>query len=166
MLKTDSSLYRLVTIALQLALVAGLFATGWFVYNTLPHRNDELSKSVTTTNLEIIVQPGTSRGALDVPVQLYPIDLVAVRHEFFAERRAGKRFEDFLKERMNGRTPVNAQLNARGHATVLISPGTWWVHALLPGEEDLEWRLPVVVTGQKQTVELTPHNAYTRAKSF
>ena len=166
MLKPDSILYRFVTLGLRLALVLGLFAAGWLVYITLPHGSDERPRSVNTTNLEIVLQPGVGRAALDVPVQLYPIDLVAVRHEYFAERRAGKRFEDFLKERMNGRTPVNAQLDAQGRAALLISPGNWWVHALLPGEEDLEWRLPVTVTGQKQTIELTPQNAYTRAKSF
>ena len=166
MTNADSTTYRLVTVALRLALVMGLFAAGWFVYVKLPHATDSSSKAVTTTNLEIVLQPGTARASLDVPVQIFPIDLVAVRHEYFAERRAGKRFEDFLKERMNGRAPVNAQLDAQGHATILIPPGNWWVHALLPGDEDLEWRLPITVTGQKQTVELTPQNAYARAKSF
>jgi hypothetical protein len=166
MTNVESTTYRLVTVMLRLALVLGLFTAGWFVYVKLPHASDTSSKAVTTTNLEILLQPGSARTSLDIPVQMYPVDLVAVRHEYFAERRAGKRFEDFLKERMNGRAPVNAQLDAQGHATVLVSPGNWWVHALLPGDEDLEWRLPVTVTGQKQTIELTPQNAYTRAKSF
>jgi hypothetical protein len=166
MTNADSNTYRLVTVVLRLGLVLGLFAAGWFVYVKFPHANDSNPKAVTTTNLEIVLQPGTARSSLDVPVQIFPIDLVAVRHEYFAERRAGKRFEDFLKERMNGRTPVNAQLDAQGHAKILIQPGNWWVHALLPGDEDLEWRLPITVTGQRQTVELTPQNAYARAKSF
>lgn len=165
-MKTDSIIYRFVTLVLQLGLVLALSAAGWFVYLKLPHRNDPTAKATTTTNLEIVLQPMTRGAALDIPVQVYPIDLVAARHEYFAERRAGKRFEDFLKERMNGRAPMNLRLDAQGRGTLLIPPGNWWVHALLSGEEDLEWRLPITVTAQKQTVELTPQNAYTRAKSF
>jgi hypothetical protein len=37
---------------------------------------------------------------------------------------------------------------------------------MLDGEEQLEWRLPVKVTGDKQIIELTTQNAYTRSKSF
>ena len=33
-------------------------------------------------------------------------------------------------------------------------------------DEQLEWRLPVTVGGAKQTIELTPQNAYTRSKTF
>jgi hypothetical protein len=164
--KTDFILYRLVTIVLRLGLILALFGAGWFVYVKLPHGNDVSGKVTTTTNLEVVLLPGTRAAALDVPIQIYPVDLVAVRHEYFAERRAGKRFEDFLKERMNGRTPLNARLDGQGRATVLITPGNWWVHTLVSADEDLEWRLPVTVTGQKQTIELTPQNAYTRAKSF
>lgn len=165
-MKSESIIYRFVTLILRLGLIVALFAAGWFVYIKLPHRNDQTAKTATTTNLEIVLQPTIRGAALDIPIQVYPIDVVAVRHEYFAERRAGKRFEDFLKERMNGRTPINARLDSQGHATLLVSPGNWWVHALLSGEEDLEWRLPVTVTDKSQTVELTSQNAYTRAKSF
>lgn len=103
---------------------------------------------------------------LDIAVEIYPVDLVAIRREYFAERRAGKSFEDFRKERMNGRSPVTTKLDKQGQATVVVSQGNWWIHAVLSGDEDLEWRLPVSVSGQKQTVELTPQNVYTRAKTF
>jgi hypothetical protein len=103
---------------------------------------------------------------LDVAVSLYPVDIIAVRHEFFTETRPGKRFEDFLKERMKGRAPVNARLDKQGYGSVLLAPGSWWLHATLSGDEQLEWRLPVTVTGTKQVIELTPQNAYTRSKTF
>lgn len=103
---------------------------------------------------------------LDIPIEIYPVDIVAVRHEYFTERRAGKRFDDFLSERMKGRTPVTARLDRQGQTSVVISPGTWWVHAVLSGEEDLEWRLPINVSGPKQVIELTSQNAYGRTKSF
>ncbi len=110
--------------------------------------------------------PDIGATRLDVPVDIYPVDIVAVRHEFFTEPRAGKRFEDFLKERMKGRTPINARLDQQGEGTVLLSPGNWWLHAKLSGDEEVEWRLPLTVTGEKQTIELTPQNAYTRSRSF
>jgi hypothetical protein len=99
-------------------------------------------------------------------VDLYPIDIVAARHEYFTERRAGKRFDDFLSERMKGRTPVFAKLDKQGQTSVVVSQGSWWLHAQLTGEENLEWRLPLNVAGRKQTVELTSQNVYTRTKSF
>lgn len=120
------------------------------------------------TTLQIMLRPPASEdvGALDISVELYPVDMVAVRHEYFTERRAGKRFDDFLSERMKGRTPVATRLDKQGQASVVISPGNWWLHAQLSGEEDLEWRLPLNVAGRKQTVELTSQNVYTRTKSF
>lgn len=144
-----------------------LFAAGWFVYVKLPPPTGNPKENLPSrTNLQVVLQPGTSGLALDIPVELYPIDIVAVRHEYFAERRAGKRFEEFLKERMNGRAPMSTRLDAEGQATITLEPGNWWIHALLSGPEDLEWRLPVTVTSGNQTIELTPQNAYTRAKSF
>jgi hypothetical protein len=89
-----------------------------------------------------------------------------VRHEYFTERRAGKRFDDFLSERMKGRKPVTARLDPQGEASLVISPGNWWLHALRSGEEDIEWRLPITISGRKQTVELTSQNVYTRTRSF
>jgi hypothetical protein len=49
---------------------------------------------------------------------------------------------------------------------VTLAPGSWWLHATLSGDEQLEWRLPVTVGGTKQVIELTPQNAYTRSKTF
>ena len=164
-MRADTFSYRSLTFLLQLGLVAALFSAGWFVYVRLPHSDVSVKKSSSLTNVQIVLEPGVP-STLDIAVELYPIDLVAARHEYFAERRAGKRFEEFLKERMRGRTPVSTKLDAQGQTTVAVAPGDWWVHALLTGSEDLEWRLRITVTGDKQTVQLTPHNAYTRAKSF
>jgi hypothetical protein len=168
--KTETPLYGLVTFALRLALVLGLLTTGWLVYTKLPHQSPDASDKSTSrsTVLQVLLQPGgdASGLALDIPVEIYPVDVVAVRHEYFAERRAGKTFDDFLNERMKGRAPVSARLDKDGQASVNLPEGNWWVHATLSGNEDLEWRLPISVSGGKQIVELTPQNAYTRAKSF
>ena len=153
---------------LQVGLILALVGAGWLIYRQLPATATEVTDDRGSTTLQIVIRqpPETVGSALDVPVSLYPVDIVAVRHEFFTEPRAGKRFEDFLKERMRGRSPINARLDKQGQGAVLLAPGSWWLHATLSGDEQLEWRLPVKVGGTRQTIELTPQNAYTRSKTF
>lgn len=162
-------LTRLITIALRIALVGTLIGAGWFVYSQLPvDTPQDAAESDGQTTLQLVLRQSPDMGAamLDIPIEIYPVDIVAVRHEYFTERRAGKRFDDFLSERMKGRTPITARLDQQGQTSVTISSGDWWVHAVLSGEEDLEWRLPINVSGSKQLIELTSQNAYGRTKSF
>ena len=164
-----TAVYRsLLILVLRVALLFILAGAGWSIYKHLPAGTSETNPGTDTTSLQILLRQSGDITAtnLDIPLELYPIDIVAVRHEFFTEPRAGKRFEDFLKERMKGRSPVSARLDKQGRGTVVLTPGNWWLHAKLSGDEDLEWRLPVNVTGPKQTVELTPQNAYTRSRTF
>jgi hypothetical protein len=164
-----TTLYRsLLVLTLRVVLVLVLGGAGWSIYKHLPGGTSDINPGTDTTSLQIVLsQSGDITASnLDIPLELFPIDIVAVRHEFFTEPRAGKRFEDFLKERMKGRLPVSARLDKQGRGTVVLTPGNWWLHAKLSGDEDLEWRLPVSVTGPKQTVELTPQNAYTRSRTF
>jgi hypothetical protein len=166
---TPGIIFRLVTLVLQAALVLGLFSAGWLIYRRLPTQIvSSTEERPSDALIELLIRPAPPMAdvALDVTVEFYPVDIVAVHHEYFTERRAGKRFDDFLTERMKGRRPVTARLDQSGRALVTISPGNWWVHAALAGEEDIEWRLPVSIAGSKQTIELTPQNAYTRTKSF
>jgi len=168
-MKTTGIAYRMITAALRVALVLGLCLSGWIIYSKLPSRSaSEIRVGNSQTIVQIVlVGPIESGGeALAVSVELYPFDIVAARHEYFTERRAGKRFDDFLNERMKGRAPIATQLDAQGKTSVAVPAGTWWLHAVLPGDENLEWRLPVNVAGTKQTIELTPQNVYTRSKSF
>lgn len=165
--KTTSIFHGLLTLILRAGLVVALISTGWVIYSQLPlPPSTSPSASSGETALQIILQPPAGIEAIDIAIELYPIDVVAVRHEYFTERRAGKRFDDFLSERMKGRKPVTGRLDKQGQTSVVISPGNWWLHALLSGEEDLEWRLPITVAGGKQIVELTSQNVYTRTKSF
>ena len=158
----------LLILALQIALIVVLIGAGWLIYRQLPDGDTQALSNQGTTAVQIFIrQPPEGAGpALDVSVSLYPVDIIAVRHEFFTEPRPGKPFETFLKERMKGRTPINARLDKQGQGAVMLSPGSWWLHATLSGDEQLEWRLPVTVTGAKQVIELTPQNAYTRSKTF
>ena len=166
--KSTGIFYSLLILLLRAGLVGALFAAGWMVYSELPRQPAATEASNTDTALQIVLQHSAGMGAeaLDIPVELYPVDIVAVRHEYFSERRAGKRFDDFLIERMKGRRTITAKLDKQGQASVVVSAGNWWVHAQLAGEEQLEWRLPISVGGAKQTVELTSQNVYTRARSF
>ena len=153
---------------LQVSLIFVLVGAGWLIYRQLPAGSTDSRSNLGTTTLQIFIRqpPETVGPALDVAVRLFPVDIVAVRHEFFTEQRPGKRFEDFLKERMKGRSPINARLDKQGQGSITLAPGSWWLHATLSGDEQLEWRLPVTVTGSKQVIELTPKNAYTRSKTF
>ena len=167
-LKRAITLRGLVIVGLQGLLILVLVGAGWLIYRQLPASASAENSNQQTTTLQIFIrQPPESVGpSLDVAVSLYPVDIIAVRHEFFTESRPGKRFEDFLKERMKGRSPVNARLDKQGQGAVTLAPGSWWLHATLSGDEQLEWRLPVTVGGTKQVIELTPQNAYTRSKTF
>jgi hypothetical protein len=167
-LKRLGTVRGLTIVALQALLVLLLFGAGWLIYRRLPASGAESDLHQQSTNLQIVIRqtPESVGPSLDVAVSLYPVDIVAVRHEFFTEPPKGKRFEDFLKERMKGRSPVNARLDKQGNGSVSLPPGNWWLHATLSGDEQLEWRLPVTVVGTKQVIELTPQNAYTRSKTF
>ena len=149
-------------------MLATLAGAGWIVYQRLPDSGSSGSSNTAGhTTVQIVLRRSSDiqATAIDIPIEMSPVDLVAVRHEFFVEPRAGQRFDEFLHERMNGRTEVKARLDTEGRASVLVPPGEWWLHAVLTGEEDLEWRLKVMIGGDKQTIELTLENAYTRSKS-
>jgi hypothetical protein len=164
-------IYWAVTMLLRTALVLALFGAGWLIYQNLP--NDVTTSPAERpggATIQLIIQPSPDMAgvALDIPVELWAVDIVSVHHEYLIERRAGKRLDDFMKERMNGRQTISARLDPQGQGVVVLTPGKWWVHASLAGDHDLEWRLPITVSAStsKQTVVLTPQNAYTRAKSF
>jgi hypothetical protein len=168
--KKPSIFYVLATVLLRVGLIVTLLLAGWRIYTQLPAEPSTPPQAdLGETTLQIVLRPSanvTPVGGLDIAVELYPIDIVAVRHEYFTERRAGKRFDDFLSERMKGRSPVTARLDKQGQTSVVLNSGNWWLHALLSGEEELEWRLPIKVAGRKQFVELTSQNVYTRTRSF
>jgi hypothetical protein len=171
---TKSPAYHLVSALLRVALLVTLIGAGWSVYHKLPRGGGgngvaETSDNTTSeTTLQLILQPSPrDEGvAVNVPIQLYPVDVAAVQREFSFEPHPGVHFEDFLKERMQGRAPIKAQLDENGKATVMVAPGKWWVHAVLAGSQNVEWRLPVNVSGRQQTVELNSENMYARTKSF
>jgi hypothetical protein len=167
--KQSNFISTLIQFVLRTALIVALVAVGWAIYSQLPHQavtEPQAANGETILQIVLRASPNSGAGTLDIPVELYPIDIVSVRDEYFTERRAGKRFDDFLSEKMKGRNPVTAKLDKQGQTSVVINPGNWWLHALLSGDEELEWRLPIKVSGRKQTVELTSQNLYARTRSF
>jgi len=167
-MKKTSISYSLMTTLLRAGLLAALVVPCWLIYRALPHEPaaNPRGGEVETTLQIVLRATANNSDALDISVELYPYDIVAARHEYFTERRAGKSYPDFMNERMQGRTTVITKLDKQGQASVAVSPGDWWLHAQLSGDENLEWRLPLNVAGSQQTVELTLQNIYTRSKSF
>jgi hypothetical protein len=166
---TRSPAYNTVVAVLRVALIGTLIWAVWNVYHRLPSGGIAPTNDTTTeTALLIVLRPSPRdvSATVSIPVQLYPVDLAAAQREYGFEPRPGVRFEDFLNERMQGRAPVKTQLDERGQATVMLRPGKWWVHALLSGSQNVEWRLPINVSGRQQTVELSNGNMYARTKSF
>ena len=165
--------YRALALLVRAALLVALAGGGFIVYQRLPASDSLSTNAAGQTAVQIVLRRSSDIEAttLDIPIELSPVDLLAVKHEFFVEPRAGKRFDEFLQERMlqermKGRSTIKAKLDADGRASIMVAPGNWWLNAVLPAEADLEWRLPVTISGEKQTIELTLQNAYTRSKSF
>lgn len=168
-MNTRSPAYNLVVAVLRGLLLVALIGTVWNIYRRLPSGGIEATHDAASETALLIVlrpSPRDTNATVSIPVQLYPVDLSAVQREYGFEPRPGVRFEDFLNERMQGRIPVKTQLDERGQATVMLRPGKWWVHALLSGSQNVEWRLPINVSGRQQTVELSNGNMYARTKSF
>ena len=170
--RRDGFAHGVITGILRVALVLALVWLVWSLYTHLPKDSSASGAgakgAASQTALQIRLRPSVEdAGApLDVPVELMPVDVSAVQREYLSEPTGGVRFEEFLRRHMEGRKSIKANLDKSGQATVMVAPGRWWIHTALSGTDNIEWRLPVNVGGQQQTVELKPENAYTRARSF
>src|SRR6476620_2914817 len=91
-LKRFGTVRGVVIVALQALLIVLLAGAGWLIYRRIPANGSEADYNQQTTDLQIFIrQPPESVGpSLDVAVSLYPVDIVAVRHEFFTEPPKGK----------------------------------------------------------------------------
>ncbi len=174
---TPSKGVQIAAAVARAGLVLALVAAVWGVYRRVPRpRGGEggpagaAHEQRGATSLHIRLRrpaPAPAPASHEkIHVQLFPINMTAARNEFDSERRPGVRFEDFVSRQKGWRQPVTAALDERGEAVVVVPPGRWWVHAALPGEREISWRLPVNVTGREKTVELTEENAYAKAKKF
>ncbi|MEO8436049.1 MAG: hypothetical protein ABI596_14205 [Pyrinomonadaceae bacterium] len=169
-MKIEGPVREILLVLLRTALPVALLMAGWSVYRNLPVEEPDAGnaiRSAAETTLQIVLrQPSNFQGRLDVAVNLYPVDVSAVQREFLSKPHAGTTFEDFLKRRMDGRSPLKGRLDKQGQTTVNVPQGAWWLVAQLSGDNEIEWRLPINVAGRRQSVELTAENAYGRSKVF
>src|SRR5437016_14613847 len=161
---------KIIQVILAIGLVGGLFVPGWNIYRRLPDnsaRNTRADKDA-EPGIEVTITLGVVPAPLDSRVEVYPLDFAALQRDYFASPLAQKRFDDFLSRRLKGLEPVRARFDGNKPAKVKLTPGNWWVRATaeMPSGESLEWRLPINVSGQGQTVELTTENVYEKTKKF
>jgi len=165
----DSPAIRLIQIILAIALLATLVGAGSRIYRTLPPASSapgETLRSGAQQDLTIIFRAAVSAG--DTRVNLYPIDFSATEREFLMNARPGKTLEDFLARRLQNVEPVSVSIDASGQAVARVSEGNWWMHATsaLTNGESMEWRVPLTISRNPQTIELSSDNAYERTKKF
>lgn len=161
--------YNIFAGLLRAALIAALVGAGWNIYRNLPGGSltaDAQPQSQTALQIVLRRGPTDTGEPASVPVELYSIDVAAIRREYQSDPRPGMRFDDFLARRLKSHPPVTSHLDRSGQTVVMVAPGKWLIHALLSGDQNVEWRLSVEVAGRRQTVELTPENAYARMKTF
>jgi len=161
---------KIIQVILAIGLVGGLFVPGWNIYRRLPDDsagNTRADKDA-EPGIEVTFILGVVPAPLDSRVEVYPLDFAALQRDYFASPLAQKRFDDFLGRRLKGLEPVRARFDGNKPANVKLTPGNWWVRASaeMPNGESLEWRLPINVSGQGQTVELTTENVYEKTKKF
>jgi hypothetical protein len=165
----DSPAIRLIQIILAIALLGTLVGAGRRIYRTLPAAfgaPGETPRSGAQQDLTIIFRAAVSAG--DTRVNLYPIDFSATERDYLMNARPGKTLEDFLARRLQNVEPVNVSVDASGHAVARVSEGNWWMHATsaLTNGESMEWRVPLTISRNPQTIELSSDNAYERTKKF
>jgi len=165
----DSPAIRLIQIILAIALLGTLVGAGRRIYRALPTAfgaPGETLRSGAQQDLTIIFRAAVSAG--DTRVNLYPIDFSATERNYLMNARPGKTLEDFLARRLQNVEPVNVSIDASGHAVARVSEGNWWMHATsaLTNGESMEWRVPLTISRNPQTIELSSDNAYERTKKF
>jgi hypothetical protein len=168
--REDNPAIRILEIVLAFALLGSLFLAGLRIYRRLPadQSGGAVATSAAQLPLTIVLRNDLLPVTSSVAVELYPIDVAALQNQFAAVPRPGKQFEDFLALRLKDVTPIAVVTDQRGRAVAQVSVGNWWLHARTSaaGGETLEWRLPLNVTPNQNTVELNRDNAYERAKKF
>jgi len=165
----ESPAIRAIQSILAIALLSTLVWAGWRVYRTLPPAYGAASETLRSgaqQDLTIIFRAAVAAG--DTRVNLYPIDFSATEREFLMNARPGKTLEDFLARRLQNVEPVNVSIDASGQAVARVSEGNWWMHATsaLTNGESMEWRVPLTISRNPQTIELSSDNAYERTKKF
>jgi hypothetical protein len=167
---TDKGLSARIGIpVLQAALVLGVIAPFWWqLWRLPPGRSTGVEPAAAETLLTVRVRIGvTDRATLqNLPVELYPIDVSSVYDEFAEKHPHGVSFQDFLQRKLNGGETIKIKLDETGGAALMVPQGRWWLYATMGGPVSVQWRLPLNVSGRRQSVDLTTANEYMRSESF
>ncbi|HJZ78712.1 MAG TPA: hypothetical protein VKD91_00140 [Pyrinomonadaceae bacterium] len=160
---------RIVEIILGLALLTGLVFGGWRVYRSLPAgapAQVQVNDAAATSELTIVWRDGLTDG--ETKVELYPIDFAALKQDFSVNSRPGRNIDDYLAQRLRYLKPVRVPVSQNGRAVARLSEGNWWLRAtsVSANGEALEWRVPILISQRKHTIELSKDNAYERTKKF
>lgn len=163
----------IIRVILSIGLIGALLVAGQSVYRRMPSdgpdtRDAETNSATANSELTILLGGEIAAASAHAAIELYAIDFAAAQREFFANPHPGKTFDDFLAQRTKGLAPIRARFDEQGRALVKLTAGNWWIHATaaLANGEKLEWRLPISVSGESQTAELSADNAYERTKKF
>ena len=161
---------KIIKVILAIGLVGGLFLPGWNIYRRLPDDSPSNTRANRDAEpgIEVTITLSVEAAPIDSRVEVYPLDFAALQRDYFASPLAQKRFDDFLGRRLKGLEPKRARFDGNKRANVKLTPGNWWVRATaeMPNGESLEWRLPINLSGQGQTLELTTENVYEKTKKF
>jgi len=161
---------KIIKVILAIGLVGGLFLPGWNIYRRLPDDSTSNTRANRDAEpgIEVTITLSVEPAPIDSRVEVYPLDFAALQRDYFASPLAQKRFDDFLGRRLKGLEPVRARFDENKRANVKLTLGNWWVRATaeMPNGESLEWRLPINLSGQGQTLELTTENVYEKTKKF
>ena len=161
---------KVIKVILAIGLVGGLLLAGWNIYRRLPDDSPSNTRAdkAAEPGIEVTITLSIEPAPLDSRVEVYPLDFAALQRDYFASPLAQKRFDDFLGRRLKGLEPVRARFDENKRANVKLTLGNWWVRATaeMPNGESLEWRLPINLSGQGQTLELTTENVYEKTKKF
>lgn len=161
----------LIRILLAILLVGSLYVAGRRIYRNLPEDDRAPTLAAADSSgagARLVVRNTIGQATLKSPVEIYRFDLVAARREFEASPQLAKQFDDFLARRMHDVAPLKVETTRNGIATASLTAGDWWLRAtaILNTGEQVEWRLPIVITNRDQALDLSFDNAYERTKKF
>ena len=161
----------LIRILLAIVLLGSLYLAGHRIYRNLPaddHAPSLAASETWPTGSRLVVRNTVAQATLQSPVEIYRFNLIEARREFEDSPQLAKQFDDFLARRMHDVAPLKVETNRDGIASASLSTGDWWLRAtaILNTGEQIEWRLPIVITNRDQAVDLSYDNAYERTKKF
>ena len=160
-----------IRILLAITLLGSLFLAGRRVYRNLPSDDRTptfAASSVPGAGWRLVVRNTVAGATLHSPVEIYRFNLVEARRQFDESPQLAKQFDDFLARRMHDVVPLKVEVDRDGLATASLTKGDWWLRAtaILATGEQIEWRLPLVISNRDLSVDLSFENAYERTKSF